>query len=124
VALAVIREIEENKLVDRSKAMGDLFRKELWKLKEKYPLICDVRGSGLMIGVEFGQYVSSGKKGNQLVPATEKARAFITEAMKQGVVLLPSGPYHNVISITPPFIITEKEIHFSVALFDRILKNI
>ncbi|OIO36870.1 MAG: hypothetical protein AUJ72_05620, partial [Candidatus Omnitrophica bacterium CG1_02_46_14] len=43
IALAVIKEIEEKKLVERSKNLGDLFRKELWKLKEKYPLIGDIR---------------------------------------------------------------------------------
>jgi len=53
VALAVIKEIEEKKLADRAKLLGDLFRKELWKLKEKYSLIGDVRGSGLMIGMEM-----------------------------------------------------------------------
>ena len=38
-----------------------------------------------------------------------------------GFVLLPSGPFHSVVSITPPFIISEKEISFCVSLFDRIL---
>lgn len=123
-ALAVIQEIETNKLVDRSKNMGDFFRKELWKLKEKHPSICDVRGSGLMIGMELGKIESLGKKGNQLTPATDKAKIFIQEAMRQGLVLLSSGPHHNVISITPPFIITEKEILFTVGVFDRILKKI
>ena len=104
--------------------MGDLFRKELWKLKEKYSLIRDIRGAGLMIGMEFGTTQPAGRKGTVEVPATDKARAFIAEAMRHGVVLLPSGPGHNVISITPPFIITEKEIQFSVNLFDKILKKL
>ncbi len=124
VALAVIAEIEQNKLVDRSRNLGDLFRKELWKLKEKYPFITDIRGAGLMIGMEFGQ-AATGKKGAvTIVPATEKARAFIGEAMRQGIVLLASGPAHNVISITPPFIISEKDIKISVGIFDKILKKI
>ena len=121
VALAVIREIEERKLVDRAKNLGDFFRKELWKLKEKYPLIADVRGSGLMIGIELSDRSYNGKK---ILPATEKARTFIAEALRHGVVLLPSGPAHNVISITPPFVITEKEISFCVSLFDKILSKI
>ena len=119
--LAVVKEIEERKLVDRSKNLGDLFRKELWKLKEKHPILSDVRGSGLMIGMEFSETVSGGKR---LVPATEKARAFIAQALRQGVVLLPSGPRHHVVSITPPLIITEKEILYCVSLFDRILAKI
>jgi len=118
-----MQEIEEKKFVDRSKSLGDFFRKELWKLKEKHPLITDIRGAGLMIGLELGQAVV-GKKGTTVIPATDKARAFIAEAMRQGVILLSSGPGHNVISITPPFVISEKEILFCVNLFDKILKKI
>ena len=110
VALAVIREIEEKKLVDRSRQMGELFRKELWKLKEKHSVIVDIRGSGLMIGMEL--------------PSAEKARNFIAQAIQSGLILLPSGPGHNVISITPPFIISEKEILYSVSQFDKILSKI
>ncbi len=107
IALATIKEIEERKLVDHAKNLGDFFRKELWKLKEKYPLVADVRGSGLMIGMELSD--------------TEKAKIFIAESLRHGVVLLLSGAAHNVLSITPPLIITEKEISFCVSLFDKIL---
>ena len=121
VALAVIQEIERRKFADRAKDLGDLFRKELWKLKEKYSMIADVRGSGLMIGIEFSQ-TGTGK--HKIVPLTDKARAFTAEALRRGLVLLPSGPDHNVISLTPPFVITEKEIHFCVSLFDKILSKL
>lgn len=108
VALAVIHEIEEKKLVDRAKNLGDFFRKELWKLKEKYPVLADIRGAGLMVGMEF----------------TEKARKFIAEGLRQGLVMLPSGAAHNVVSLTPPLIITEKEISHCVAVFDKILQKL
>lgn len=121
IALAVIKEIEDKKLVDRSRAMGEFFRKELWKLKEKHPVIGDIRGSGLMIGLEFS-HVHYGKK-KTITPATAHARSFIKEAFKHGIVLLPSGADHNVISITPPFVISEKEITFCVSQFDKILQK-
>ncbi len=124
IALAVIKEIEDKKLVERSKTLGDFFRKELWKLKEKYPVIGDIRGSGLMIGVEFIESQTYRAKQNKIIPATAKAKAFIGEALKQGIILLPSGPSHNVISITPPFVISEKEINFCIKLFDKILQNL
>lgn len=108
VALAVIREIEGQKLVDRSRAMGEFFRKELWKLKEKHPSILDVRGSGLMIGMELG----------------DKTGRFVEECLRAGIVLLSSGEAHQVVSITPPFIITEKEITYCTGLFDKILAKI
>ncbi len=123
VALAVIKEIEQKKLVDRSKNLGDFFRKELWRLKEKYPMIADIRGSGLMIGMEFEEHAPYSKK-KRNVPATDKARTFIAEALRQGVILLSSGPFHNVVSLTPPFVISEKEISFCIKLFDKILQKI
>lgn len=124
VALAVIQEIEQSKLVERSKNLGDLFRKELWKLKEKYSFIRDVRGSGLMIGMEFGAQVPFGKNGMKEVPGTDKCRVFTAEALRQGIVTLGSGPDHNVVSITPPLIISEKAIQHAVQTFDKILKKI
>jgi 4-aminobutyrate aminotransferase / (S)-3-amino-2-methylpropionate transaminase / 5-aminovalerate transaminase len=119
VALAVIREIEKHRLVDRSRAMGELFRKELWKLKEKYPIIADIRGAGLMIGLELSE---PGHK--RPMPATEKARSFVREALRRGIVLLPSGSEHNVIQITPPFIITENEIKYAAHAFDKIFAKL
>jgi 4-aminobutyrate aminotransferase-like enzyme len=121
VALATIKEIEEQKLVDRAKNLGDFFRKELWKVKEKHSIVADVRGSGLMIGIEFSETVYGSKK---IVPATEKARSFIAGALREGIVLLPSGPAHNVISVTPPLVITEEEISFCIASFNKILSGL
>lgn len=125
VALAVIREIETRRFVDRSRQMGEYFRRKLHDLKLHHPIIGDVRGSGLMIGLEFVEGRSfDGRPAKKIVPATEKARAFIQEALKAGYILLPSGPAHNVISITPPFVINEKDIDISVIIFDKILKKL
>jgi 4-aminobutyrate aminotransferase-like enzyme len=125
VALAVIRQIEERKFVDRSRMLGEFFRKELWKLKEKYPLITDIRGSGLMIGIELSENPQLGMKTKlKQVPATDKAKRFMTEALKQGIVVIGSAPGHNVISITPPFVISEKEILHCVKVFDKIFQKL
>jgi 4-aminobutyrate aminotransferase-like enzyme len=124
ISLAVIQELEDKKLVERSKQMGDYFRKELYKLKERYGVIGDVRGAGLMIGLEFVEPSAGLSKNKRPAPATEKARAFIAESLRHGIILLPSGPFHNTISITPPFVISEKEIQFCVKTFDKILQKI
>ncbi len=93
-------------------------------VREKYPVIGDIRGLGLMIGIEFIESQTYRAKQNKIIPATAKAKAFIGEALKQGIILLPSGHGHNVISITPPFVISEKEILFSVKTFDKILSKL
>ncbi len=119
VALSVIEEIRRNKLVEHSKAMGDNFRKALWKLKEKYPLIGDVRGAGLMIGIEFSE--TSGKK---RLPATDKTRRFIVDALRQGLVILSSGSDHNVVSVTPPLVISDKEVTLAIQTFDKLFQKL
>lgn len=124
VALAVIREIETKKLVERSRAMGEVFRKGLWKLKEKHPLIADVRGSGLMIGMELCEPGSLDPKTKRPVPATEKTKNFVAEALRRGYVLLPSSPDHNVVSLTPPFVIAEEDIARCLETFDGILSHL
>lgn len=126
-ALAVIGEIEAKKLVDRSQRMGEIFRRELHKLKFNHPMIGDVRGSGLMIGIEFvdaSPRDAKSKKPSLPPPATDKARRFVREALGHGVILLTSGPDHNVVSVTPPFVISEKEIVWCAKLFENILKKI
>ncbi len=122
VALAVIKEIEDKKLVDRSRTLGEHFRRELHKLKERYAFIADVRGAGLMIGLEFGEYRTA-RKGHRLEPAADKARFFTAECLKNGLLVLSSGPFHNVVTLTPPFVISEKEITHCVSIFDKILKR-
>ena len=124
ISLAVIREIVNKRLVDRAKNLGDFFRKELWKLKEKYPLIADIRGSGLMIGIELAEVPLYGSRSKKAVPATDKAKAFITEALRSGLILILAGSHHNVISITPPFVISEKEILYCIKVFDKIFQKI
>ncbi len=124
IGLAVIKEIEEKKFVDRSKNLGDLFRKELWKLKEKHPLIADIRGSGLMIGLELVETQAVGSRSKKRVPATAKTMRFVAEALKKGLILVTSGSAGNVISITPPFVISEKEIVYCVKQFDEIFKKL
>jgi len=126
VALAVIKEIEDRRFVDRSKQMGEYFRRKLHDLKLHHPLIGDVRGAGLMIGMELveNRSLDATKPSQKNKPATAKAKAFIEESLKSGLVLLLSGLHHNVISITPPFVISEKEIDYSIGVFDKILKKV
>ena len=79
-----------------------------------------------MIGMEFiqNESVHPKTKLRSVTPATDKARQFIAESLRQGWVLLSSGPAHNVISITPPLIFSEKEAELAVKAFDRIFQKL
>jgi 4-aminobutyrate aminotransferase-like enzyme len=90
-ALAVIKLIEEEDLRTNCKIVGDYFRGKLEELKEKYPIIGDVRGMGLMQGVELV------KDRETKEPAPDAVLKVFEETKRQGVLIGKGGLYGNVI---------------------------
>jgi 4-aminobutyrate aminotransferase-like enzyme len=78
------------------------------------PHIGDVRGVGLMLGVELVEPGSS-------APATELAISVVKRALKDGIILLADSPTSNVLSFTPPFCISDEEIAFSAEWLQGVL---
>jgi 4-aminobutyrate aminotransferase/(S)-3-amino-2-methylpropionate transaminase len=95
-ALAVLQVFEEEKLLERSRAVGERLTAGLKKLAAKHPTIGDVRGLGAMVAIELF------KSGDVHQPDAELAKAIVTEAAKRGLVLLSCGVYGNVIRILVP----------------------
>jgi 4-aminobutyrate aminotransferase-like enzyme len=94
--MAVLETIEKENLQKHAFETGKYFLKILRELKEECPLIGDVRGTGLFIGVELV------RDRKTLEPATEET-FFVVENMKERQVLLSvDGPLRNVIKIKPP----------------------
>ena len=76
--------------------VGDYLLSRLRPFTDRYPMVGDVRGSGLFIGIELV------KDRHSLAPAGGEA-AFIAERMREAVILLGTdGPFHNVVKIRPP----------------------
>ena len=96
--LAVIDYILNNELSKRSEELGKYFLTRLDKLKKKYSVICDVRGSGLMVGLEFSE------------PA---AARLVSEALEDGLIINKVSDY--TLRFLPPLIV--KKLHI-----DRLLK--
>ncbi|HEV7642692.1 MAG TPA: aspartate aminotransferase family protein [Pyrinomonadaceae bacterium] len=90
-ALAVIKEIEDNDLRTNARVVGDYFRGKLEALKEKYPVIGDVRGMGLMQAVELV------KDRKTKEPASEAVLKVFEETKRRGVLIGKGGLYGNVI---------------------------
>ena len=90
-ALAVIKVIEEEDLRTNCKIVGDYFREKLEELKDKYQIIGDVRGMGLMQGIELV------KNRETKEPAPEAVLSVFEETKKQGVLIGKGGLYGNVI---------------------------
>lgn len=91
VGLAVINVIEKNDLRTNARMVGDYFREKLDELKERYPIIGDVRGMGLMQGIELVKDRATKE------PNPEAVLKVFEETKRRGVLIGKGGLYGNVI---------------------------
>jgi 4-aminobutyrate aminotransferase/(S)-3-amino-2-methylpropionate transaminase len=95
-ALAVIRAFEDERLLERSRAMGAMLVAELKVLAARTPAIGDVRGLGAMVAVELFE------GGNLARPDAALTQRVVAEAQRRGLILLSCGSYGNVIRVLVP----------------------
>ena len=107
IGMKTIDIISKEKLLERVNKSGDFLKKNLMELKNRHNIIMDVRGLGLMLGVEFLK--------------KEIRDKIIYKLFKNKLLVLPSGV--KTIRILPPLIITENEISKGVIIFEKILKE-
>ena len=110
-ALATIEVIEEEGLVQNAAAMGGRLRQGLEGLKEKFPMIGDVRGMGLMQGLEV--------VGVNKSPDPEAVRRIFELTRHHGLLIGKGGLMGNVIRISPPLNVTKDQIDQALKLLDR-----
>ena len=101
-ALATLDVIENENLVSRAEAMGNLLRTRLEELKDRHPVIGDVRGKGLMLGAEL---IKENRE-----PATEETDFVLEELKSSGVLIGKTGAGRNVLTFQPPLVIGEDDI--------------
>jgi 4-aminobutyrate aminotransferase-like enzyme len=106
MALAQISEIKKRNLVARSAAMGKVLESLLRQIDLPTGLKKEVRVLGLMAGVELKKLDGS--------PATDEVLALIKAMLDKRYILLPEGEHSNVISFTPPLIISQSELKAAV----------
>jgi 4-aminobutyrate aminotransferase/(S)-3-amino-2-methylpropionate transaminase len=109
--LAAVEAILEEKLVDNSARVGALMLDALKALQNKYRFIGDVRGRGLMIGVELVADRTSKAPLDKAI-----TRALFQEALERGLITMS---YSHVIRINPPLVITEDEAMRGVDILDQ-----
>ena len=112
-ARAVIDFIEGHRLAAKASEMGAYLRARLEELRERFPLIGDVRGLGLMCGVELVADRGSKKPDKAL---RDRVTGGCFEA---GLILLGCG--ENTVRFCPALVVTRAEIDTGVAIFDRVL---
>jgi 4-aminobutyrate aminotransferase-like enzyme len=116
-AKATIDLIEEDRLMDHTETAGKRFREGLDGLKEKHASIGDVRGMGLMQGVELV------KDRKTKEPASDLANKVLERARANGLVIGKGGLYANVLRMSPPLNIPLTDIDQAVAIIDKSLEE-
>jgi 4-aminobutyrate aminotransferase-like enzyme len=116
-ANAAIQVLEEEHLLERATKMGAIFTSRLHELQDKYELIGDIRGPGLMIGVELVKNRATKE------PAREITGRFVKEGLKRGVIFGESKylGLGNIVKIKPPLVISETQVSKTLEVFEEIL---
>ena len=115
--LAVLDVIEEEHLQENSKKLGARFRAGLTRLAKSHQLIGDIRGMGLMLGVELVR--DRGTK----EPAKQETLDLLEAAREMSVLLGKGGLHGNVLRLKPPMCITEADVDYAIDVLDRALTN-
>jgi len=114
-AVATIEAIKDEGLLENTKKNGDYLLSRLKELKNKYPVIGDARGLGLMTAIEL------------IVPGTDRepngtaAKRVLNEALSKGLLLYPCGLQSQTIRLFPPLNITRGQIDRAVHILDQSL---
>ncbi|REK91206.1 aspartate aminotransferase family protein [Streptomyces inhibens] len=126
--LAVLSVLEDEQIVANARHTGELLRSRLAALIDKYELLHDVRGRGLMIGIEFGRPTSLGLRGRwTMLQAARKglfAQMVVVPLLQRHRILTQvSGDHLEVIKLIPPLIIGEREVDRFVEAFTAVMDD-
>jgi 4-aminobutyrate aminotransferase len=114
-SLATIEALKSG-LVENAAKVGAFMLKRLKEMEQKYEIVGDARGKGLMVAAEL---VKS-KKTKE--PAKKEVEKIMFDAWRNGVLLLPCGK--NAIRFIPPLIVTEEQASFALDVFENALKKL
>ena len=114
-ALAVIRLLEDG-LIENAGKMGNYLVERLVELSTRYPIIGEVRGKGLMVGVELIRDPETKGK------AVSERNSIVEEMVKRGVILIGCGD--NVLRFAPALVVNSDEIDVCLEVFEQVLKEV
>ena len=116
-ALANIEYIMKENLAEKSAKKGERLLKLLNEIKGKHRLMGDVRGKGLIVGIEM-------VKDKEKTPAPEEAVKTRDLCREEGILLGHGGVKNNVLRIQPPLVVSEEQCNRIVQVLDRCLSNV
>jgi len=117
VGLAVLDVVKDEALQENARAVGDYWIFALKNLQQEFPLVGDVRGSGLFLGLDL--VVSRETR----EPAPQQASYVVNRLRESGILAGTDGPHHNVIKLRPPLIFSEADAALFCATLESILRE-
>jgi 4-aminobutyrate aminotransferase-like enzyme len=116
VGLAVLDVVQEERLQEHAADVGGVLLDTLRGLAGRHPLVGDVRGSGLFLGMELV------KDRETLEPATAEASDVVDRMRDRGILIGTDGPFANVLKIRPPMPFTREDAEILAATLDEVLR--
>jgi 4-aminobutyrate aminotransferase len=117
-AVATIGVIERDNLVDRACRMGKFAMKRFGEMKDRFDLVGDVRGRGLLIGIDLV------KDRETKEPARKEAMKVAWRAWEKGLVMISFGRHGNVLRISPPLTIGEDELETALGIVEESIADV
>ena len=115
IGTAVLQVVKTEKLQENAYKIGAYLKKELNKLAKKFPIIGDIRGQGLFLGIEL---VDAG-----LQPLPHKAEYLINRMKEHSILMSTDGPGNNVLKIKPPLVFNKQNAKDLIFYLQKILKE-
>lgn len=116
IGRAVLKVVREENLQANAMEMENYLKTGLRALADRFPIIADIRGKGLFLGMELA-------KGANYAPATMEA-AYLKERMRRcGVLMSTDGPHENVLKIKPPICFEKKDADFLLDMLTKVLQE-
>jgi len=116
-ALANVEFLEEQKLADQARKKGEFLKAQLETLKVKHKMIGEVRGKGLMIGIEL-------VRDQHKTPANTEGNKIREFCLEHGLLVGLGGVFGNVVRIQPPAVITQSQMEQMLKILDQSLQKV
>ncbi|MBA7532827.1 4-aminobutyrate aminotransferase GabT [subsurface metagenome] len=117
-ALEVINIIEEEHLLDRALKIGERLKERFLKMKNKYPLIGEIRGIGAMIAIELVE----DRKTKE--PATQETAQVVQECLKNGVFVPTAGINKNLLRMLVSLEITDEQLYEALDVLEKAVAKV
>ncbi|KPB31766.1 Uncharacterized protein AC514_0212 [Pseudomonas savastanoi pv. phaseolicola] len=118
IGMAVLDVMEEERLWDNARLVGDHFKARLQALADKHPLVGAVHGMGFYLGMELV------RDRQTLEPATEETAQLCKRLRELGIFMQPTGDYLNILKIKPPMCTTRQSVDFFVDNVSKVLHEL